>query len=62
MLTDVELLAATTRSVKATLDVGQLTEAVEVRGGAQLVQGSRGSRVRGQNLSEPPEPLNLLNP
>ncbi len=38
VLTDVELLAATTRSVKATLDVGQLTEAVEVRGGAQLVQ------------------------
>jgi hypothetical protein len=38
VLTAVELLAATTRSVKATLEVGQLTEAVEVRGGAQLVQ------------------------
>ena len=38
MLTDVELLAATTRSVKVTLEVGALTEVVEVRGGAQLVQ------------------------
>jgi hypothetical protein len=38
VLTDVELLAATTRSVKVALDVGTLTEAVEVRGGAQLVQ------------------------
>jgi hypothetical protein len=38
VLTDVELLAATTRSVKVTLDVGALAEAVEVRGGAQLVQ------------------------
>ena len=38
VVTDVELLAATTRSVKVTLDVGALTETVEVRGGAQLVQ------------------------
>jgi hypothetical protein len=38
VLTDLELLAATTRSVKVTLDVGTLTEAVEVRGGAQLIQ------------------------
>ena len=38
VLTELELLAATTRSVKVTLDVGALAEAVEVRGGAQLVQ------------------------
>lgn len=38
VLTDVELLAATPRSVKVALDVGALAEAVEVRGGAQLVQ------------------------
>jgi hypothetical protein len=36
--TDLELLAATTRSVKVTLEVGAISEAVEVRGGAQLVQ------------------------
>ena len=38
VVTDVELLAATTRSVKVTLEVGAIAEAVEVRGGAQLVQ------------------------
>ena len=38
VVTDVELLAATTRSVKVTLDVGAVAEVVEVRGGAQLVQ------------------------
>ena len=37
IVTDVELLAATTRSVRVTLDVGALNETVEVRGGAQLV-------------------------
>jgi hypothetical protein len=38
VVTELELLAATTRSVKVTLEVGAITEAVEVRGGAQLVQ------------------------
>lgn len=35
--TDVELLAATARSVRVALEVGALSETVEVRGGAQLV-------------------------
>ena len=38
VLTDVELLSGTPRAIKVTLDVGQITEAVEIRGGAQLVQ------------------------
>src|SRR5688572_4089039 len=38
VLTDVELLAATTRWVKGTIEVGAVTEAIEVSGGAQLVQ------------------------
>jgi hypothetical protein len=38
VLTDVELLSGTPRAVKVTLEVGQITEAIEVRGGAQLVQ------------------------
>ena len=37
IVTDVELLAATTRSVRVTLGVGALNETVEVTGGAQLV-------------------------
>ena len=38
VLTDVELLSATPRSLKVTLQLGALTESVEVRGGSQLVQ------------------------
>jgi hypothetical protein len=37
-VTDLELLAATTRSIKVLLEVGAIAEVVEVRGGAQLVQ------------------------
>ena len=38
VMTDVELLSGTTRSVKVVLEVGALTESVDVRGGSQLVQ------------------------
>ena len=38
VLTDVELLSGTPRSMKVTLEVGALTESVEVRGGSQLIQ------------------------
>ena len=38
VLTDVELLSGTPRSMKVALDVGALTETVEVRGGSQLIQ------------------------
>jgi hypothetical protein len=38
VLTDVELLSGTPRAIKVTLEIGQITEAVEVRGGGQLVQ------------------------
>jgi hypothetical protein len=38
VLTDVELLSATTRALKVTLEVGAIEQTVEVRGGSQLVQ------------------------
>jgi hypothetical protein len=38
VLTDVELLSGAPRSVNVTLQIGGVTEAIEVRGGSQLVQ------------------------
>ena len=38
VMTDVELLSSTPRAIKVTLEVGAVTQAVEVRGGSQLVQ------------------------
>jgi hypothetical protein len=38
VMTDVELLSGTPRSLKVTLEVGTVSESVEVRGGGQLVQ------------------------
>ena len=38
VLSDVELLASSTRSLKVTLEVGSLTETVEVVGGSHLIQ------------------------
>lgn len=38
MVSDVELLSGTPRSLKVTLDVGAMTESVDVRGGSQLIQ------------------------
>jgi hypothetical protein len=38
VLKDVELLSGTPRAVKVTLEVGALTQSVEVVGGSQLVQ------------------------
>jgi hypothetical protein len=38
VMTDVELLSGTPRALRVTLEVGALTEQVEVRGGGQLVQ------------------------
>jgi hypothetical protein len=38
VLTDVELLSATPRSVNVALEIGAMNQAVEVRGGSQLVQ------------------------
>ena len=38
VLTDVELLSGTPRAMNVTLEVGTLTETVEVRGGSQLIQ------------------------
>ena len=38
VMTDIELLSGTPRSLKVTLEVGTMTESVEVRGGVQLVQ------------------------
>jgi len=38
VMTDVELLSGTPRSLKVTLEVGAVTESIEVRGGSQLIQ------------------------
>ena len=38
VINDVRLVAATANEVKATLEVGQLTETIEVKAGTELVQ------------------------